>query len=629
MVTLTLSTCQWNSDERERGEFMNRSSNLERVKNEEEYIQLLRSEYERLKTLEEELRVAINRERERRSQFEAIFETMADAVVVYQEDGVPSMFNRATREMLMLDAVPAYDQKQPSQRRLASYTIRDEDGQILSEEDLPSAQVLRGKTFKGSTAIDVIFNLPDGSTRQASISGAPIYRDGKVAGGVTISHDVTERRRLEKRTHESLHALMELAASIVDMTQDGGQREESVSNFSNVVGEKIIELTRRVLGCSRVGFAEVDPETYLLTPIAITGFAPDIQKLLFDTLDHVSLASFYTDASVFERLKANEIVLLEPSQKVNASGIKHLEHVRTLIAPICSEGKLIGILIADFEEGEHLYTNEEISLVGAMTRISTLAFERERKQTELAHAMLELHDLNEQLLMMSKAQTHFFAILSHEFGNALTGIRGFSELINQEYEQLSADEVREFATNITTEARRLDRMITELLDLERMKSGRMTITLTPLDLNALIAQIILRVATSTLTHHFQSDLQAVPLIQGDADRITQVLVNLLSNAIKYSPDGGTIKVRSMCESDVVCVQIHDSGLGIPHEALETIFQPYNRFDSERTRNIHGTGLGLPIVREIVELHGGRVWVESEVDQGSTFHVTLPLPAITS
>ncbi len=607
-----------------RGGFMNRSSNVERAKNEEEYIQLPLSEYKRLMALEEELRVTTHRERERMSQFEAIFETMADAVVVYQVDGRPSMFNRATREMLMLDAVPTYDQNQPSQRRLASYTIRDEHGQMLAEEDLPSAHVLRGETFKGSTAVDVIFDLPDGSIRQASISGAPIYRDGKVTGGVTISHDVTERRRLEKRTHESLQSLMELAASIVAMPRNDGQREEKLFNFSQVIGEKIIELTRRVLGCTRVGFSEVDPETYLLKPIAITGFAPDVQKLLFDNLDQVSLASYYSDASVFERLKANEIVLLEPSQKVNVSDLTYIERVHTLIAPICSEGKLIGVLIADFANSEHLYTSEEISLVSAMTRISTLAYERERKQAELAQAMLELHDLNEQLMTMSKAQTNFFAIISHEFRNTLSCISGFSEMINEEYEQLSADEVREFATDITNETYRLDRLITELLDLERMKSGHMTIHRAPLDLNELMAQIVGRVASSTPTHHFQSELQALPVIEADADRITQVLMNLLSNAIKYSPDGGTIQIRSECDGDAIHIQVRDCGMGIPQEALETIFQPYNRFDSERTRHINGTGLGLPIVREIVELHGGKVWAESEVDQGSTFNVTLPL-----
>ncbi len=104
----------------------------------------------------------------------------------------------------------------------------------------------------------------------------------------------------------------------------------------------------------------------------------------------------------------------------------------------------------------------------------------------------------------------------------------------------------------------------------------------------------------------------------------QVVTNLVSNAVKYSPRGGPIEISTAARDGVVGVAVRDSGVGIPADQLERVFEPYTRLEHEATRTVGGTGLGLPIVREILRLHGGRVWVESAPGQGSTFHFTVPL-----
>ncbi len=164
-----------------------------------------------------------------------------------------------------------------------------------------------------------------------------------------------------------------------------------------------------------------------------------------------------------------------------------------------------------------------------------------------------------------------------------------------------------------------------MLDLDRMESGRMTIHPEPMDLNTVVDEAVSRVRPNAPNHTLRVDLQSdLPPIKADRDRLTQVASNLLSNAVKYSPTGGQITVTTRADGDQLRLDVRDEGLGIPPDALETIFERYSRVDSQATKDIPGTGLGLPIVRQIVQLHGGKVWAESELGRGSVFHVLLPL-----
>jgi signal transduction histidine kinase len=185
--------------------------------------------------------------------------------------------------------------------------------------------------------------------------------------------------------------------------------------------------------------------------------------------------------------------------------------------------------------------------------------------------------------------------------------------------------MREYAGDINKDAHRLNRMITEMLDLDKMEQGRMKLHREPLDLNAIVSESVDRLRPNAPQHPVS--LRLDPLIgemSGDRDKLTQVMANLLNNAVKYSPNGGEIVVSTRVEGNTAHVVVRDHGMGIPKEALDAIFERYGRVESPATRHIQGTGLGLPIVRQIVQLHGGTVWAESSVGEGSLFHVTLPL-----
>jgi signal transduction histidine kinase len=241
------------------------------------------------------------------------------------------------------------------------------------------------------------------------------------------------------------------------------------------------------------------------------------------------------------------------------------------------------------------------------------AFEQQRK------AVIELERL-------SRAKSDFVSIVSHEFRTPLTGIQGFSEMMQSE--DLTLDEMREYAGDINKDAHRLNRMITEMLDLDKMESGRMEIHREAVDLNAIVNEAADRMRPNAPEHPLTLRLDpTVGVVSGDRDKLTQVMANLLSNAVKYSPDGGEIVVSTRLEGNTAHIVVRDHGMGIPPAALETIFERYGRVESLATRHIQGTGLGLPIVRQIVQLHGGAVWVESAVGEGSVFHVTLPRGAV--
>jgi two-component system sensor histidine kinase VicK len=128
-------------------------------------------------------------------------------------------------------------------------------------------------------------------------------------------------------------------------------------------------------------------------------------------------------------------------------------------------------------------------------------------------------------------------------------------------------------------------------------------------------------------HQFTLRLDAtLPKLSADRDKITQVVTNLASNAVKYAPDGGEIVVMTRAEGNQAHLMVADNGVGMPKEMLEHVFEPYSRVESGPTRHIRGTGLGLPIARQIVKLHGGRVWADSVEGKGSTFHCLIPVGA---
>ncbi|HSS62655.1 MAG TPA: PAS domain-containing sensor histidine kinase [Candidatus Limnocylindrales bacterium] len=228
-----------------------------------------------------------------------------------------------------------------------------------------------------------------------------------------------------------------------------------------------------------------------------------------------------------------------------------------------------------------------------------------------------------QLEKLNRLKSEFVSMVSHEFRTALVGIQGFSELIKDQ--DMEAAEIKILAEEIYNDSQRLNRMITEMLDFDRLEAGKLRLDLKRLDINQLARDAIEHAAVSTKKHTIQAELQpGLPDVFGDPDRLFQVLTNLLSNAIKYSPTGGEICVGTRLNGGAVEVAVQDHGRGIPPEFINRLFGRYERYEDKYAGKIIGTGLGLAITRQIVEMHGGRITVDSVVGRGSEFRFTVPL-----
>ena len=223
---------------------------------------------------------------------------------------------------------------------------------------------------------------------------------------------------------------------------------------------------------------------------------------------------------------------------------------------------------------------------------------------------------------LNQLKSDFLHNVSHEFKTALTGIQGFSEFM-RDADQLNLSDARAFATDIYRDADRLDRMVTEMLDLDRAETSRATLRLENVDMNALIAHEVGLANKGldgiTIAARLDPDL---PSIVGDAEKLSMVIRTLLESAVKYSPDGGRIAVSSRANLAGVEVGIRDEGTGLRSDFDRTFFGRDDLYANSPIRTVVGTGLGLGIVRQVVQMHGGRIWVE-QIEGGSEFHVAIP------
>jgi signal transduction histidine kinase len=297
-----------------------------------------------------------------------------------------------------------------------------------------------------------------------------------------------------------------------------------------------------------------------------------------------------------------------------------------IVVPIIVKGRILGVLTTSIAHPGRQFTQADLRLAMALAARAALAIENSRLYTQERRLRQELEDLNQEVQEANRLKTEFVTVVTHELRSPLTSIAGYLDLLLEEEGREGAEDRGAYLQIAKRNADRLLELINDLLDLARLEAGKLELKRLPLDLEGLIREVseALRPQIEGKEQHLRLDLAApLPVVTGDPERLTQILLNLVSNAHKYTPQGGSITVATRAERAGVCIAVQDTGIGLSSEEQQQLFTKFFRAQHPLAREAGGSGLGLAIARALVELHGGTLTVVSAPGQGSTFNVTLP------
>jgi signal transduction histidine kinase len=240
----------------------------------------------------------------------------------------------------------------------------------------------------------------------------------------------------------------------------------------------------------------------------------------------------------------------------------------------------------------------------------------------------ELRESLRQLEIASQHKSQFVANMSHELRTPLAAILGYAELMQEGFYEAQGPKSLDALTRIRSNGKHLLGLINTVLDIAKIESGQFTLNMSEYDVQSIVETV--RSATESLAQNKKLTLKTdvakkLPIGVGDEQRLTQVLLNLVGNAIKFT-DSGEVRVSATAANGTFAVSVADTGPGIPPDQLTRVFEQFHQVDSSNTKAKGGTGLGLAISKQIVEMHGGRIWVESTLGKGSVFHMELPTRA---
>jgi signal transduction histidine kinase/ActR/RegA family two-component response regulator len=358
-----------------------------------------------------------------------------------------------------------------------------------------------------------------------------------------------------------------------------------------------------------------------------------------DRLECFMVRSVYqTDPRVIEQLRAIRIRLDEslvgraarekrPLAVEDLGAVELDPHLRILFeagwrslaaVPMLREDQIVGCLIVRRKQVGG-FSQDTLRMLETLATQSALALLNARLYRELKEQSLELQEV-------SRHKSEFLASMSHELRTPLNAVIGFSEVLLERMFGEINERQEEYLRDIYSSGKHLLELLNEILDLSKVEAGRMELEYSEFDLRSLLDDSASMVRERALTHGIQLSVDVgsnVGAVHSDELRLKQVVLNLLTNAVKFTPDGGSVTIQAERRGSQIDITVTDTGIGIPEADRERIFESFQQGGRGPSRE-EGTGLGLTLSRRIVELLGGRMWLESEVGRGSTFGFSLPL-----
>lgn len=412
-------------------------------------------------------------------------------------------------------------------------------------------------------------------------------------------HQETEHRLAEAST---LYTLAKQLATSLDL---------------NTIMETVVTLLRRVISCRGCCIFLLDEESQMLKIEAASGLKPKWREA----------ARLKVGQGVAGRVVKEDHPLYIPDLRQEEDAIFFDPSVRSLLAvPLISRDKVIGALCID-DDTVDAFQASEGRLLTIVASQAAAAIENAQLYRGLQERAQELQRAYEELKELNRLKSEFVQNVSHELRTPLTYIKSYIELILEDREEPLPESYRDSLRIVAQKTDTTIRLVNDIISLQ--KTSMATLDIAPLSLSEIAQSCVQGVSTIAAEAgiELKTDIPPhLPLIPADHDQVEQVLNNLLDNAIKFSPNGGTITVRIRDEGDHLLTKITDTGIGIPADKLERVFERFYQVDGSTKRRFGGTGLGLAIVKRIVEAHGGNIWVESRLEEGSTFYFTLPKEA---
>jgi signal transduction histidine kinase/putative methionine-R-sulfoxide reductase with GAF domain len=329
---------------------------------------------------------------------------------------------------------------------------------------------------------------------------------------------------------------------------------------------------------------------------------------------------------------------LSPGPNTGLGRMVHDDHTLTAVAkiggqrtmlgaPLLREGTPIGVITLQRKTVEP-FEDKQIELLTTFADQAVIAIENTRLFEEVQARTRELAKTVDDLEIASQHKSQFVANMSHELRTPLAAILGYAELMQEGFYEPQGPKSLDALARIRSNGKHLLGLINTVLDIAKIESGQFTLNMAEYAIDSVVETV--RSATESLAHNKKLALRtevakSLPVGLGDAQRLTQVLLNLVGNAIKFT-DAGEVRVAAKAANGQFTISVADTGPGIPEAHLARIFEEFHQVDSSNTKAKGGTGLGLAIAREIVEMHGGRIWVKSTLGKGSTFAMELPVRA---